>query len=208
MEWLVSGEGEPEGGQPLAQMLGRFKAVGEMYHPDDIAGQEGLIDVLSDAVAPLIVKMSERKGDAISEPDENKSGRKGTKAPTRVPVVGWAHAGHAASYEELPIQWQETVPTDCRDPRAFSIVLEGNSMEPIFRDGDQLVVMPSEVAHSGCYAVCRFLNDSFVFRRVEIIGDSIRLAPLNDKYEATTHNRAEFSWIYPIWERRSRHWKS
>lgn len=126
----------------------------------------------------------------------------------RIRVIGWAHAGQATCYEELPTDWQQTIPSDCRDPQAFAVALEGDSMEPAFREGDQLVLMPSEEAHSGCYAVCRFADDGVVFRRVEFMGDRIQLVPLNDRYyKPTHHTRAEFSWIYPIWERRSRHWK-
>jgi SOS-response transcriptional repressor LexA len=124
-----------------------------------------------------------------------------------VPVIGWAHAGDAENYEELPKSWQSRVPTDCADPKAFGVSLEGYSMEPKFSDGDILIVQPSAEFHSGCYVVARFLNDGVIFRRLEIRGARIILVPLNPQYLASEHTAEEFSWIYPVWARITKLWK-
>ncbi len=125
----------------------------------------------------------------------------------RIKVVGWAHAGEAASYEQMPDSWQETIPTDCRTPGAFAVRLQGDSMEPKFTDGDLLVLMPQEQAHSGVFAVVKFLDDGVLFRRVEFVGSVVRLMPLNERYEATDHARDEFAWIYPVWARTTQMWR-
>lgn len=125
----------------------------------------------------------------------------------RIRVIGWAHAGQAGSYEEIAESWQESIPTDCRDPKAFAVVLEGDSMEKVYYDGDILTLMPNQEAHSGCLAVCRFVDDGVLFRRIELMGEQIRLMPFNERYEASTHNRKDFAWIYPVWETRRFVWK-
>lgn len=127
--------------------------------------------------------------------------------PRRVPVIGWAHAGAAGSYEELPKHWQETVSSDCRDAKAFAVQLEGDSMEPFYREGDTLVLMPSQEIHNGCLAVIRFANDGVIFRRVETRKGRIRLVPLNARYEAEEHECSEISWAYPVYERRTLVWR-
>ncbi|MCW1883995.1 hypothetical protein OKA04_04595 [Luteolibacter flavescens] len=128
-----------------------------------------------------------------------------------IPVVGWAHAGTAVSYEQLPDSWVAKVPTECRDPKAFGVRLEGDSMESAgrigFTEGDLLVAMPGEEAYSGCFVIARFANDGVTFRRFESTGDVIRLVPLNERYPVTQHTREEFSWIYPVWGRWSQLWK-
>ncbi|MFT3991857.1 MAG: LexA family transcriptional regulator [Luteolibacter sp.] len=126
----------------------------------------------------------------------------------RIPVLGWAHAGSATVYEEISLAHQETIPTDCRDPKAFGVALEGDSMSPRFCEGEMLVLMPSEEPYSGCFAVCRFADDGVVFRRLEFMGDQVRLVPLNTSYDPSTHSRKEFAWIYPVWGRWSQLWKS
>lgn len=124
-----------------------------------------------------------------------------------IPVIGWAHAGSAESYEEIPETWQCKVPTECRDAKAFAVSLEGDSMEPRFGDGDLIIVQPSETAYSGCYVVAKFASDGVIFRRVEMSGTTISLVPLNERYPVTSHSPDEFSWIYPVWGRWTQIWK-
>lgn len=124
-----------------------------------------------------------------------------------IPVLGWAHAGEAASYEELPLSWQQQVPTECPDAHAFALKLEGDSMLPAFGDGDLLVTMPGQEAYSGSFAVCRFLDGGVVFRRVEFLREQVQLVPLNDRYDVTRHDRDEFAWIYPVWGSWRQLWK-
>jgi SOS-response transcriptional repressor LexA len=125
----------------------------------------------------------------------------------KIPVLGWAHAGQASNYDELPQSWQRMIPTDCRDAKAFAVSLEGDSMEPMFRDGDMLVLMPSQQIHNGCMAVVRLVSDGVLLRRVEIRGDRLRLVPINPRYEVDEVGMDEVSWVYPVWGRWTQFWK-
>lgn len=116
-----------------------------------------------------------------------------------IPVIGWAHAGEAENFEELPHSWQDRIPTECRDEKAFAVRLMGDSMEPQYLDGDLLVLMPSREIYSGCLAVLRLANDGVIFRRVEIRGERLRLVPLNPRYDLEDLNRSDVSWAYPVW---------
>jgi len=124
-----------------------------------------------------------------------------------IPVLGWAHAGEAATYEELPESWQDQVPTECRDVKAFAVRLEGESMEPKFSEGDLLILQPSKQPYNGCLAVCRFQNDGIVFRRLELLPGKVRLMALNPLYPPSEHSPEDFSWIYPVWGRWTQIWK-
>ena len=117
-----------------------------------------------------------------------------------IPVIGWAHAGDAENYEPVPDSWQERIPTECRDVKAFGVRLEGDSMEPKFSDGDVLIVQPSEEPYSGCYVVACFADDDgVIFRRMEFIAGEIMLKPLHEGWPVTKHQASEFRWIYPVW---------
>ena len=133
------------------------------------------------------------------------------KRTRMIPVVGWAHAGQATAYEEIPASWSELVPTECRDEKAFAVKLEGDSMEGdgalSFSEGDLLVAMPSEQPYSGCFIVAKFGNDGITFRRLEMQGAKITLVPLNKRYQVTTHAPEEFQWMYPIHGRWTQLWK-
>jgi SOS-response transcriptional repressor LexA len=117
-----------------------------------------------------------------------------------VPIVGWAHAGDAENYEELPHSWQDQIATDCRDGKAFAVRLVGDSMEPYFYEGDLLILTPSREIYNGCLAVVRLANDGVTFRRIETrnAGETIRLVPLNPRYEHQDLKREEISWAYPL----------
>src|SRR5436190_11763974 len=68
-----------------------------------------------------------------------------TPPPTsarRVPIVSWAAAGTAKDYQDLASQIDELVETNSRDPNAFSVIIEGDSMEHRFYAGDRVIFAP------------------------------------------------------------------
>lgn len=151
--------------------------------------------------------------------DEEESTDSGSSLHTgrcrMVPLVGWAHAGDALDYEEN--HDRPLIPTECRDPQAFGVKLEGDSMEPRFHEDDVLVVMPGEFAHSGCFAVAKFREGGIIFRQIERqIGaadqtqtgeEFVRLVPVNVRWTVTEHSEKDFEWIYPVWGRWTQIWK-
>lgn len=170
-------------------------------------------DFLDKVTALEIVVGKELDGDSpFVQPARGKGNGRNLPFPEsdhsrRIGVIGWAHAGQAAGYEELPASWQRTIPTDCRDPNAFAVMLEGDSMEPVFRDGDLLVLMPSERIHNGCIAVVRLTSDGVLLRRIEVRGKRMRLVPLNPRYEVEEMDCEQVSWAYPVWGKWQQVWK-
>jgi len=116
-----------------------------------------------------------------------------------IPVLGWAHAGDAMNYDEIPESWQERVPTECRDPKAFAVRLEGDSMEPKFYEGDILILQPGEEIYNGCLAILKMCTDGYIFRRVEIRPECLRLIPLNPQWGVEEIPRDQIAWAYPVW---------
>lgn len=117
---------------------------------------------------------------------------------TEVPIVSWAHAGEAHTYEELPKTWREWIPTYSRDPKAFAVRLVGDSMSREYLEGDLIIVEPGREPYSGCLAVVRLADGGILFRKVEMRGQSFELVPFNMQYQAREFRRSEISWIYPM----------
>lgn len=121
----------------------------------------------------------------------------------RVPVVSWAAAGQARAYEDLANQIEEMVETDSRDPNAFAIILEGDSMENKFYAGDRVVFSPNLEPRNGDAVVAK-LNDGRVmfkyFFRTGPEGSRIRLESENENYGPLEFERSDFNFIYPAWE--------
>ena len=124
-----------------------------------------------------------------------------------IPVIGWAHAGDPENYEEIPDSWQERVPTECRDPKAFAVRLEGDSMGPAYAEGDLLIVQPGEEIYSGCLAVIKMHSDGYVFRRIEIRKVFLRLIPLNPQWPAEELPTSDIAWAYPLYGMWRQVWK-
>jgi SOS-response transcriptional repressor LexA len=167
----------------------------------------------SDAVETLLRMLEEQmdagmmdSGSTLRE-DAKPYGSQRQRREKRIPIIGWAHAGDASVYDEMPADWQETMATDCPKEKVFAVRLEGDSMEPRFADGDVLVVMSEEAPYSGCFAVVKFRNEGVVFRRIELTGGMVRLMPINDRYPTSEYPIEDFEWIHPVWGRFTQMWK-
>ena len=116
-----------------------------------------------------------------------------------IPVISWAHAGAATSYEELPAHWQERIPTMCRGKRAFGLIIEGDSMMPRCEPGDIVNVDPDLEPRNGCLVVVKLKNDGVMLRRFTRLSDTrVKLIAYNTLYPSTEHELKEFHWIYPV----------
>ena len=70
-----------------------------------------------------------------------------TGAVRRVPVVGLVQAGTPGLFDAAghPTgnQWDELLFPEIADPHAYALAVSGASLEPIYRDGDTLIVSPA-----------------------------------------------------------------
>ena len=95
---------------------------------------ESIAKILDATGAPLDELVS-----YISETAEQPSNR-------NFPIIGFAQAGAEGYFDDAgyPVGagWDEIPFPDVGDPQAYSLEISGNSMEPIYRDGDIIVVAP------------------------------------------------------------------
>ncbi len=64
-----------------------------------------------------------------------------------IPLIGFAQAGSQGYFEKggypIDAQWDEIPFPGFADPKVYALEINGDSMEPVFRDGDTIVVSPS-----------------------------------------------------------------
>jgi phage repressor protein C with HTH and peptisase S24 domain len=128
----------------------------------------------------------------------------------QIPVLSWARAGQATTYEEIPADWQERIFTECRDEKAFGIQIEGDSMLPDFRPGDVVIVMPSHEPRNHAPVVAKLKNDGVVLKILNLTGrdgHTIRLTSINPVYQPTDYTADDFHWIYPVHSARRMYWR-
>ena len=68
-------------------------------------------------------------------------GRATPAAARRVPLIGFAQAGGEGFFDDggYPVGggWDEVALPEIADPNAYALEISGESMEPVFRDGDR-----------------------------------------------------------------------
>jgi phage repressor protein C with HTH and peptisase S24 domain len=79
------------------------------------------------------------------------------------PLISWASAGDAHAYEDQGYNVPR-IPTTCRDPHAYCLEIEGDSMEPKYSRGDIVVVAPSREARNGELVIARTKTDETYFK--------------------------------------------
>ena len=118
-----------------------------------------------------------------------------------IPVLTWSQAGRVlVAFDELPKHWQDRIPTDVRDPKAVAIEVRGDSMEPHIRQGDRVVVLPSQEPRNGDIVVAKFKDDGIVIKLYHESdgGRRVNLASFNPLYPPTDYSRDEFEVIVPV----------
>ncbi|MFO7278259.1 MAG: XRE family transcriptional regulator [Pseudomonadota bacterium] len=103
----------------------------------------------------------------------------------RVPRISWVSAGQfreiEVPYSGQPEAWD--TPTEPLGPRAFSLRVEGDSMEPEFPAGCIIFVEPDTQAVNGDYVVVTVDDtNQATFKQLVIDGPRRYLKPLNPRY--------------------------
>jgi phage repressor protein C with HTH and peptisase S24 domain len=119
----------------------------------------------------------------------------------RVPLVGLAQAGSGALFTEdgLPAVgpgWDEIEFPDIAADKLFALEIVGNSMTPLYRDGDVLILSPTAAIRRGDRVVVRTTRGEVMAK--ELRRRSARVVELvstNPQHEDRTIPVEEVAWI-------------
>ncbi len=117
-----------------------------------------------------------------------------------VPVLSWTQAGQMINPAEIPAVWDEVVPSDAADGKAFGVRLRGDSMEPRFSEGDIAVVLPGTLPTNGDTVIANLKNQGLLCKitHVQLDKNFLTLSSYNPAYPPTTYRRDDFHWIFPV----------
>ncbi len=118
-----------------------------------------------------------------------------------IPLLSWAQAGIATSFDEIPEDWQEMIPAAVSDNQAFAIQLRGDSMEPRYQDGDVAIVLPNSPPRNGDLVIAKIKEEGFAFKILTLTGGDpahIKLTSYNPAFPPMEFPREKFHWIYPV----------
>jgi phage repressor protein C with HTH and peptisase S24 domain len=85
-------------------------------------------------------------------------GRRG-RPERRIPLIGLVQAGSGGFFDDagFPVGggWEEIGFPGVRDENAYAVEITGDSMEPVYRDGDIIIVSPNSTPRRGDRVVVR-----------------------------------------------------
>lgn len=120
-----------------------------------------------------------------------------------VPLLGFAQAGNDGFFDDagFPVGqgWDEVVFPGIDDAHAYALEISGNSMAPVYRDGDRVVVAPGELPRRGDRVVVRTRDGEVMAKELlRFTDDGLELASLNPDYPGRSLKTADISWIARI----------
>jgi phage repressor protein C with HTH and peptisase S24 domain len=119
-----------------------------------------------------------------------------------IPIVGLARAGEHGFFDEagFPIGAAETVRfPGLGEERVYALEINGDSMQPVFRAGDVVVVQPGAPVRLGDRVVVRTREGQVMAKQLGRRNDQIvELISLNPAYPARTLQASDVEWIARI----------
>jgi phage repressor protein C with HTH and peptisase S24 domain len=125
------------------------------------------------------------------------------RPPRRIPLLGMAQAGQDGFFDDagFPVggSWDEVSLPEIGDPHAYALEIAGDSMEPVFRDGDMVVVSPVAPIRRGDRVVAKTLQGEVMAKQLaRRSAKRIELKSLNPAHRDRTFDLTEIAWLHRI----------
>ncbi len=147
-----------------------------------------ILTATGDSLAEFVAQMGEDNASVLAQ---------------RIPVIGYAQAGEEGYFDDAGYPtgngWDEVLFPQIGDLHAFALEINGDSMEPIFRVGDTIIVSPRAGIRRGDRVVVR-TRDGEVMAK-ELTRQSARkveLVSLNKAHSDRSLDVEEIDWIARI----------
>jgi phage repressor protein C with HTH and peptisase S24 domain len=121
----------------------------------------------------------------------------------RIPLIGLAQAGGEGFFDDggFPVggSWDEVGLPEVADPNAYALEISGDSMEPVYRDGDLVIVSPAAPLRRGDRVVARTHGGEVMAKELaRRSARKIELKSLNPAYPDYSFDLSEVVWMHRI----------
>jgi phage repressor protein C with HTH and peptisase S24 domain len=148
-----------------------------------------------------LAKALEAAGAGFDEFASLLSGRS-SEAGRAIPIVGLARAGAHGFFDDagFPVSAEETVHfPGLGEERVYALEINGDSMQPVYRAGDIVVVQPGAPVRRGDRIVLRTVEGEVMAKQLGRRNDQIvELISLNPAYPTRTIKASDVAWIARI----------
>jgi phage repressor protein C with HTH and peptisase S24 domain len=151
-----------------------------------------------------IANLLEAAGASVEEFSDLLSGRKG-QPPKRkqIPLLGLARAGKGGFFDDsgFPVGngWDEIDVPGVTDATAYALEITGDSMLPVYREGDTIIVSPGATLRKGDRVVVK-TTDGQVMAKVmqRQTAKNVELASFNKDHDTKMLDIKDVDWIARI----------
>jgi phage repressor protein C with HTH and peptisase S24 domain len=121
----------------------------------------------------------------------------------RVPLIGLAQAGGEGYFDDggFPVGggWDEVSLPEIADPNAYALEISGDSMEPVYRDGDMVIVSPSAPIRRGDRVVIRTNKGEVMAKQLtRRSARRVELKSLNPAHPDYSFDLTEVAWVHRV----------
>jgi phage repressor protein C with HTH and peptisase S24 domain len=125
------------------------------------------------------------------------------RAVRRIPLIGYAQAGAEGYFDDAGYPagqgWDEIAVPDVADPHAYALEISGDSMEPVYREGDVVIVSPQAALRRGDRLVLRTATGEVTAKELgRQTARTVALKSLNQAYPDRTLALREIAWMARI----------
>ncbi len=124
-------------------------------------------------------------------------------APRGLPLLGFAQAGSDGFFDDAGFPagqgWDEIAFPGLQEEGVYALEISGDSMTPVFRDGDRILVSPSIEPRRGDRVVVKTHAGEVMAKELSrVTAKTIELLSLNRDYADRVLDRGEVAWIARI----------
>jgi phage repressor protein C with HTH and peptisase S24 domain len=151
-----------------------------------------------------IARVLNASGAPVEEFMELLMGRKGAPAKLRVlPLLGFAKAGKGGFFDDSGFPagngWDEVDVPGVTDNSAYALEITGDSMQPVYREGDTIIVSPSATVRKGDRVVVRTTDGQVMAKIMQRqTAKSIELASFNPSHPNKVLDMKNVDWVARI----------
>jgi phage repressor protein C with HTH and peptisase S24 domain len=121
----------------------------------------------------------------------------------RIPVIGYAQAGRDGFFDDAGYPtgsgWDAVDFPNVGDPNAYALEISGDSMEPVFRDGDVVVVSPRASIRRGDRIVVKTRQGEILAKQLQRqTANRLELLSFNSAHATVEVPLEEIEWMARI----------
>ena len=127
-------------------------------------------------------------------------GADGGRPERRIPLIGLVQAGSGGFFDDagFPVggAWEEISFPGVRDENAYAVEITGDSMEPVYRDGDIIIVSPNSAPRRGDRVVVRTKSGEVLAKILKRqTAQRLELGSFNVKHDTIVLPTKDVDWI-------------